>query len=362
MKAHRILVVTLAAALATLVLASAALATPTTVRLEGAALTVMPQTTVNEGASGGTYSDSAGDEFTTTRATAFGAIALATEATSTVWDFSVSPSLGVFVNSFSGLGMDPVTFADWWQFSVNGYSPPVGVASLNSVENDSYLLFQNSDSSYPPRAASALVLSGSSSTLLPGQALTLKVAGDDLNKVNSQADATRFDVADPALIETPAQFTAVTGSTVYVDGKARAVTGSELTLSNLSNGTHAIWAEKAMDATTLYVRSPRLTVNVGEAPVITTAGSKPKKASTKKTLRAYVHLSKAGTVSYTMKTASGKKLASGKLTFARAGSKAVVWPGRTSLKLGSRITISYTGVDNWGREAKPVSMRIPTAR
>ena len=80
--------------------APAALATPTSVRIEAHAFNVLPRTNVAEPANGGTYSDTGGDTHTADQATGFGATALATPSAAVTWDFQPS-GLGPFVTWFA---------------------------------------------------------------------------------------------------------------------------------------------------------------------------------------------------------------------------------------------------------------------
>ena len=79
----------------------------------------------------------------------------------------------------------------------------------------------------------------------PGQTVTVNTVGDDLSKVDSQADATRFSTTD---IQTPAQFPAIAGATIHVGSRVYSGAAATLTISGLAPGTYAVWAEKAMDA------------------------------------------------------------------------------------------------------------------
>ena len=198
--------------------APAVLATPTSVRIEAHAFNVLPRTNVAEPANGGTYSDTGGDMHTADQATGFGATALATRSAAVTWDFQPS-GLGPFVSWFANQQSDPTTYANWWAFVVNGYSSPLGAAGLPSVKDDAYVWFQNPDATFSLPSTLLVVGGKSRQALLAGQSLTVRVMADDLAKVNSSADADRFGVAEGD-VQTPAQFAAVEGATVYVGNVA----------------------------------------------------------------------------------------------------------------------------------------------
>ena len=86
---------------------------------------------------------------------------------------------------------------------------------------------------------------------------TITVLGDDIAKANSAAEATRWaldPVADPSIVEKPADFAPVAGATlhvgsrVYVDGAAGDVADGKIAIADLPKGTYGVWAEMAMDA------------------------------------------------------------------------------------------------------------------
>lgn len=353
--------------LTVLLTAPAALAVETSVRVEAKGFTALPQTWVDEAAAGGTYHDSEGTEYTLTEATAFGATALATEMAGVTWDFDVF-GMGPFVGWFSRQAMDPATYADWWSFAVNGYSSPLGAANLPSVADDDYLWFQNPDNTFS-KPSTLLVIDGSPvRALTPGRALNLTIKGDDLAKVNSQADATRFGISDPSMIQTPDQFPEVAGATVYVGNRASVLTGSRskglklsgakvrfkarrsnkrLDLPNLGNGTYYVWAEKAMDGT-VYARSDTVIVNVGSRPAFSGVTATPKKFRRNRALTVQYRINKAARVQWWIKSGS-KTLARGWRTHASGGRQGFTWTGRTSKRIGKRVTVYLKAWDEWSR-------------
>jgi hypothetical protein len=258
----RTLVLALAVALlAALAFAPSASALRTSVRAEGATFQVMPTTIVTMPAQRQAVTDTAGHSFTNTDisgATAANALYWATQQRGVTWDFGVS-SFGLFINAIGGQSADPTTFADWWEVTVNGFAPALGVGSLPAKAGDHYVLFQNPDAGYPPHGGQLLVVRVSALAVKKGRALKITVVGDDLAKVNSAADAKRFGATK---IETPAQFKAIAGATLHVGNRVFALTGSSVTIKDLPVGSFAVWAEKAMDASFVYARSTKTIVHV----------------------------------------------------------------------------------------------------
>lgn len=345
--------------------ASSALATPTSVRIEAHAFNVMPRTNVAEPTGGGTYSDTGGDVYSVDQATGFGATALATRSAAVTWDFQPS-GLGPFVTGFANQQSDPTTYANWWAFVVNGYSSPLGAAGLPSVKNDAYVWFQNPDATFSLPSTLLVVGGKSRRALLAGQALTVKVLADDLAKVNSSADADRFGVAEGD-IQTPAQFSAVEGATVYVGNvahaastsavsgrsrtasvAARRLVGSSVTVSGLAKGTYHVWAEKGMDAGGVYVRSERMLLNVGDRPAIDDVRATPAAYTRNRPLSVRYSLNKASRVRWTVRSETGRMLASG-VRASAGGATGFTWRGQTTRQLGRTIRVSLQATDAWGR-------------
>jgi hypothetical protein len=353
MRTRTVVVAMALALLAALVAAPAALAARTTVRVEGAAARILGVTAVSE--NGGTYKDTGGDAYTSTQATPFGALALALARGGLPWDFGVA-SFGVFVNSIDGQAMAP-DYKNWWEFSVDGYAPPVGIAGMPSLNGDSYVLFQNPDAGYPPHGAKLLVVRASRRGLTPGRPVTIAVVGDDLAKVNSQADATRFGAT---ALETPAQFPAIAGATLHVGSRVYALTGSSITISDLPRGTFGVWAEKAMDATWVYARSSRTLIDVAPAPVVSRLAVTPRMYRRGHELHIGFALSKAAQVRVTVRNAFGVILFSKVVNYGAGGAKQVTWSGRTLLRTGSYLHVTVAAVDSWGRTGA-AHLRVPVA-
>ena len=260
----RTTVLTLATALLAalaIVPAAYALTLKVSVRAEGADYQVIPTSAITMSAKSQAVTDTAGHSYKNNdvaTATAVNALYWATDQCGVAWDFGVG-SYGLFINSIAGLAADPTTFANWWEFTVNGFAPSLGAGSLPAEAGDSYVFFQNPDAGYPALGGKLLVLRVSSAVVKKGHALKITVLGDDLAKVNSAADAKRFGVT---AIEKPAHFKAVSAATLHVGNRVYALTGSSLTIKNLPVGTSAIWAEKAMDTSFVYARSVKTTVRV----------------------------------------------------------------------------------------------------
>jgi len=360
------------ALLGVLAAAPSALAVGTNVRLEANDFTVVPGLDVNEGAGGGTYTDTDGDEFATNQATAFGATAVAAAEWGVTWDFS-NFGFGPFVNSFARQESDPTTFANWWAFVVNGYSAPVGAATLPSVKNDEYLWFQNADATFSLPSYGLVVGGGDVHTILPGEDFDVTVKLDDLAKVNSQADADRFGVG-PGDIETPAQFADAADTTVYVGSVANAIAGKSRTteaktydvksargtISGIANGTYWVWAEKAMDANGVYARSEAVVLNVGKRPGFGYVKARPTKYKRNRRLTIQYRLNKKATVRWKIKSAKGKTLAKGVRNHRSGGKQSFTWRGRTRKQLGRYVTVYLRAIDDWGRSStvKKYKLRV----
>jgi hypothetical protein len=261
MRTRTLVLAAAVALLAALAFAPPASALRTSVRAEGATFQVLPTTVVIMPSKRQAVTDTAGHAYTNSEiatATAANAVYWATHRRGVTWDFGVS-SFGLFINSIGGLSADPSTFADWWEVTVNGFAPPVGVGGLPAVAGDRYVLFQNPDAGYPAHGGKLLVARVSAHRIKKGRALRIAVVGDDLAKANSAADARRFGATT---IETPARFKAVAEATLHVGNRVYALTGSTATIRNLPVGSFAVWVEKAMDASWVYARSVKTIVRV----------------------------------------------------------------------------------------------------
>ena len=348
------------AILVALALAPAALAVSASVRVEGASHQVMPMTWVDVRSAGGPVVDTAGHTYAGAGPTPLCATGLAAHKNGISWGFTVYPGMGVFVDSFAGLVSDQVTYANWWEFAVNGYNSPLGAAGFPIEPGDRYVFFQNPDAGYPPHGGKLLVVGlAPARGLLPGQTLTVAVVGDDLSKVNSRADATRFETT---AVETPEQFVPVAGCTVHVGSRVYHPAGDSFAVSDLPIGTFAIWAEKAMDDSFVYCRSPKVHVNVEAAPKLSAITVAPHTAARGRALKVGFTLSRAGRVAMVVKGAAGRVLYRASIAYRAAGAKSLWWDGRTRYQLGRRLIVTLRATDAWGRRSNPVTLRVPVAR
>lgn len=174
---------------------------------------------------------------------------------------------GVFVNRIDGYG-DPVGWTSWWLYAINGYMAPVGATAWETRENDQYLWFLVPATA--PANSLALQVNGPTTVQL-GATSTFTVVGDDLNKVNSQADAAAFGLdASANAVQTPSEFAPVAGATVYVAGaEATSDAAGQVTVVLQKPGTRSIWSEKEADADWFYVASTRartITVPFSDVP------------------------------------------------------------------------------------------------
>lgn len=339
---QRIILVLVAVATVALTAAPAALAVSSSVRIQGATFQVLPTTVVNESAAGGKIVDTDGTSFTTTNATALGATAAALQLGGLPWDMSIG-TYGPYINSIDGLAMAG-DYSNWWEIVVNGYSSPVGAGSLQTVAGDSYLWFQNPDATgIKPAFLLVTRVSGGTAKhgFTPGQTVTLTTVGDDLFKVNSQADATRFSTTD---IQTPAQFPAVDGATVHVGSQVYSAAASTLAVKDLAPGTYAVWSEKVMDSTTVYATSATTLFNVGAKPTLGTLAAGRTNA---KTVKVRFKLSERSTV--TIAVTKGSKVLA-KWSGARAaGAQTLTLHLSPAAPKTTSITVKITAVDGWGR-------------
>ena len=344
------------------------------VRAEALAGTVITPTTVSVPAKATiqcTNTDGTETKFTTSFPSAFGALGSAANLQGVPMTFSANPtstSTGIFVNSIAGFG-GPPTWSSWWMYAVNGYQPDIGAGDLHLLNGDKVLFYEVSSSTPYGTPTEQLVVRAAKIGLTPGQEVTLSVFGDDLSKPNSLADATRFGL-DASTVQTPAQFPAVDGATLHVGtlvydlASSPYATGNSLTLPSLPIGTYAVWAEKASDSTTAYVRSAKLLINVDVLPVVSSVVARPNPFTPKlEQVRVTFKLSRTARVQMQVKNRSGKVLATVTRSLS-AGSRSLVWSGRTSTgKYVGRGTyyLHLTATDSWGRISHAVVAKV-TAR
>jgi hypothetical protein len=331
--------------------APAALALGASVRVEASSQTVAPDTSVKV-ASAPTFSDSAGNPYVTSKPNALAALAAAAYLRGFTWEASFA---GSFVNNVAGFTSLP----DWsqgWVYTVNGVGYPiVDVSAIDFalLAGDRTLWAQSPDATFA-RGSSALVVRTDNTARTTGESLTVTVVADNLGKVNSQADYDRYSLTDPSLLETPAQFAAVADATVHV-GSATYTSGADgtVTVAAPDAGTSRVWAEKAMDASTWYVRSEQTLVNF--APALELSGTsvtplmfrpgmqKPKLVFT---------LSRAAAVVIQVRDSHNKTIFSRTLQRG-SGAGSYTWSGRA--KTGRYVarhatyTMRVRAVDTWGR-------------
>jgi hypothetical protein len=366
MATRRVLAAAILALLAGLVLApSAGAATPVkaTVRAEGGAATVMPATSLAVPASA-RITGTDGTTFQATFASAFSALGLAADLRGVPMTFSVG-SLGVFVNSIAGLG-GPPAWTSFWLYAVNGWAPDVGSGALHLRSGDRVVFYEEAGAG--TAAADQLVVRCSRIAPTPGQSVSFNVLGDDLAKPDSLTDAARFHL-DPSTVQTPAQSPVVDGATLHIGTRTYVLSstvypGSTLTLSDLPVGTYAVWAEKAPDATTTFVRSAPRLINVGRRPVISKVVVRPN-PFTPSVARVHVAftLSKPAAVRLTVRDRRGSIVAKVQRSLP-AGRVALVWNGRTSAgrwAAAGVYTLRLVATDSWGRVSNAVTAAV-TAR
>lgn len=358
------LVPILLAGFATVPAASAATAPiKATARAEAAAATVIPSTAVLVPAST-VVTGTDGTTFTTTFPSAFGAIAGAADLQGVPLTFSVS-TMGVFVNAVAGLG-GPPSWISYWLYAVNGWGPDVGAGDLHLLRGDKVVFYEVTTGA---AATEQLVVRPSTIGPTPGQNVTFTVLGDDFTKPDSLADATRFQL-DPATVQTPAQFPAVDGAVLHVGTRvydlaaAPYAGGDSVTVSDLPKGTYAAWAEKAADASTTFVRSTKVLINVDVKPVLSRVSARPN-PFVRGAQRVHVAfaLSKTAHVRMVVRNRAGLVVTTLTRTFA-AGSRELVWNGRTAVGHVVRrgvYTLKLTPTDPWGRIGKTATSWV-TAR
>lgn len=366
---RRTLALMAAVVLLVLALAGPAVALTASVRVEASDMTVAPATGVTLPDGPVTVRDSNGTAFSAGFPNALAALAAAADRCGFTWE-AMPSGIGAFVTNIAGFTSLP----DWsqgWVYAVNGAGYPVVDVAADDFrlrEGDAVLYAQSPDATWS-RASAALVLRTNGSVvargaaLAPGEDLVVTVLADDLAKVDSQADYERYGLSDPALLETPDEFAPVAGATVHV-GSAAYTTGADgtVTVSAPATGTYRVWAEKAMDETTWYVRSPQTLVNVAPAPELGAAAVAPNPflPGVQKPVVSFT-LSRPARVTVRVLDGAGRVL--WKTTVWRdAGERRVVWSGRTSsgrlVARGARFTVKVAAADLWGRTTPVTTLAL----
>lgn len=264
-----------------------------------------------------------------------------------------------FVNSIAGLG-GPPSFATWWLYQVNGWSPDVGAADLAVTTGDKVVFFECS--SEAPWVNKQLVATASPRGVRPGEPITFRVREDDLAKFN---DLTSFERWGPdpdgmteeeiaAYIERLVDSPLSAGATLHVGSRVYELGAPEyedgvITLTDLPRGTYSVWAEKAWDAEYNYVRSAETLIDVGPGASLTRIAVTPNPYSAGRVMRVSFLLSKKATVGMRIYNTRGERVAVVKARTLYAGTRVLTWDGARSAPLTTRLTIRLKAVDTWGR-------------
>jgi hypothetical protein len=364
--------VLLAAAIALLigvVAAPAALAVSATVRVEGTPYQVAPATAVSV-PDQGTIVDSDGTSFAYTKANAFAALDRAAALRGFAYGFNTSYG-APFLEMVAGLTADPSDWSNGWTYMVNGVGYPIldmGAIDFLLAKGDRVVFTQNPDATFA-RGAKLLRLSfAPGRAVKPGETVTISVLGDDVAKANSTSEATRYGldpVADPSVVEKPADFAPAVGATlhvgsrVYVDGDDGDVADGKIAVADLPNGTYGVWAEKAMDASYTYVRTGTHHVNVDFGPRVTNVTASATLAGTRLAARAAFTLDKRCDVRVTVFNQRGKLLAAMRARGLDGGRHAMAWRGQPGAAVTGWVSFVVKATDAWGRvTTKSVAVRV----
>lgn len=361
--------------------APAALAVSASVRVEGAPYEVSPATAVIV-SSRGTLVDSDGTSFTykyhpwsedepwVTGANALAALDRAATKRGFTYGFNTFYETP-FLDMIAGLAMDPADWTNSWTYFVNGVGYPVldmGVGECVIRTGDRVVFAQNPDATFSLGTKLLRLRFSPSRAILPGETVTIAVLGDNVAKANSTVEATRWGldpVAEPEVVEAPADFAPVSGVTihvgdrVYVDGADDDVADGAITVSDLPQGTHAVWAEMAMDATFTYVRSATSRVDVDNGPRITSVRGRASFSNGRLTTRVGFTLDKRCDARVTVFNQRGKRLATMRARNLDAGRHALAWRGRPAARVNDLVSFVVEATDPWGRVAtKSVAVRV----
>lgn len=361
MSCRRLLLVAAIACLAAAGFAQNALAVGVNVRVEASSETVAPVTAVNVGTA--TFYDSSGTPYATATPNALAALAKTADARGFTWEASYA---GSFVNNIAGF----TSLADWsqgWIFAVNGVGYPlidVSAIDFPLATGDDILWAQTPDSTFA-RGSCALVVETGKTAFTTGDTLTVTVLADDLAKVDSQADYDRYGLSDETLLETPEEFATVAGATVHV-GSATYTTGDDgtVTIASPNSGTSRIWAEKDMDATTVYFRSEQALVNVADELALSDVSVAPATflPGTQKPKISYT-LSRAARVVIQVRTSANKTVWAKTLRRGE-GTGSYTWNGRTQagayVKRHATYAMRVRAVDTWGRTTAWSTLTLKT--
>jgi len=322
------------------------------VRVEALSHTVAPATTVAVPLTS-TVVDSLGASASFSEPMAMVALAKAADRRGYTFDGLA------FVNSIAGLGGSP-SWATWWLYQVNGWSPDFGAHELVTVTGDKVVFFEVSSAA--PWANKQLDVRASPRGVRPGEPITLTVREDDLSKFNGMAAFDRWG-PDPtgmteeeiagyieSIWESPLSAGAVlhVGNRVYELGAPDNEDGT-ITLTDLPNGTYSVWAEKPFDDEYNYIRSAETLIDVGPGATMTKVTVKPNPYVAKRVMYVTFLLSKKADVGMKIYNTYGQRVATVKAKTLYAGTRTLKWDGVRSAPLTTKLTIKLRAVDTWGR-------------
>lgn len=368
LRAHVLLASTLALLLAAAA-APAAWAVSATVRVEGTPYQVAPATAVSVPASG-TIVDTDGTTFPYSDANALAALDRAAALRGFTFGFNTSYGTP-FLEMVAGLSADPSDWSNGWTYMVNGVGYPIldmGAADCLLRKGDRVVYTQNPDATFSRGAKLLRLRFSPDQAVKPGETLTITVLGDDVAKANSAAEATRWaldPVADPGIVEKPADFDPVVGATlhigsrVYVDGAGGDAADGKISVSDLPNGTYGVWAEMAMDASYTYVRSGTHRINVDAGPKVMSVAARASYDGSRLAARAAFTLDKRCAVTVTVFNANGKRLARTRAAGLGAGRHTLAWRGQPAASVTNVVAFVVKATDAWGRvTTKAVPARV----
>jgi hypothetical protein len=351
-----------------LVVVPSALAVSATVRVEGTPYQIAPATAVAV-PTAGTFVDTDGTSFTFTKANALAALDRAAALRGFTYGFNTSYG-APFLEMVAGFTADPADWSDGWTYMVNGVGYPVldmGAADFVLKKGDRVVFTQNPDATFTRGAKLLRLRFAPGRAVAPGEDLTITVLGDDVARANSDAEAIRYGlvipdladpdklIADPSVIERPADFAPVLGATVhvgsrvYVDGAAGDVLDGKIAASDLPKGTYGVWAEMTMDAKYSYVRSGLQRVNVEFGPRVTNVAGSAQLSGGRLVARAAFTLDKRCSVKVSVFNARGQILARMKAGGLGAGRHALVWRGQPAAAVTNLTSFVVKATDAWGR-------------
>lgn len=348
--------------------APAALAVSATVRVEGMPYQVAPATAVSVPATG-TIVDTDGTSFPFTEANALAALDRAAALHGFSYGFNTSWGTP-FLEMVAGLTAD-VDYSGSWTYMVNGVGYPIldmGAGDCTLRKGDAVVFAQNPDATFSLGSKLLRVRFAPARAVRPGETVTITVLGDDTAKANSAAEATRWaldPVADPGIVEQPADFAPVAGATlhvgsrVYVDGAAGDLADGKIAIADLPKGTYGVWAEMPMDTGYTYVRSATRRMNVDYGPRVTAVAAAATLSGGRLAARAGFTLDKRSNVVVKVFNQRGKLLAVMKARGPGAGRHVLTWRGTPAAAVTRLASFVVAATDTWGRvTTKSVAVRV----